>query len=194
MQQKGVSMCGRYYVDDDTSREIRKILEQIDAKYQNNNRKAGEIFPTNSAPILAAFRENVEPELAVWGFPKFNAKGVIINARAESVLEKRTFRESVMNRRCVIPSNGFYEWDSSKQKFYFRRNESDILYMAGIYNYYQEECRFVILTTNANESMEQIHDRMPVVLESDEIEQWISDNNSTSRILNKRPPLLMRTA
>jgi putative SOS response-associated peptidase YedK len=186
-------MCGRYYVDDETSREIRKILEQIDAKYENNNRKSGEIFPTNTAPILAAYQKSIEPELAVWGFPNYNNKGVLINARAETALEKKTFREGLLSRRCIIPCNGFYEWDSNKQKFYFKRQE-DILYMAGIYNYYQEESRFVILTTAANESMEAIHNRMPVVLEPNEVEEWILDNNSTSRILRQIPPLLTRTA
>ncbi|MGB8451923.1 MAG: SOS response-associated peptidase [Anaerocolumna sp.] len=213
-------MCGRYYVDDETSREIRKILEQIDAKcerktlshpniqgstagwtaecngskYENNKRSYGEIFPTNSAPMLAAFHEKIEPELSIWGFPNYYNKGVLINARAETVLDKKTFRESVFSRRCVIPSNGFYEWDRNKKKILFKKEESDVLYMAGIYNFYQEECRFVILTTQANESMAEVHNRMPVVLKRDDMEKWILDNNSISRILQQIPPLLTRTA
>lgn len=187
-------MCGRYYVDDETSREIRKILDQIDAKYENNNKKTGEIFPTNTAPILTASNLSIEPDLAIWGFPNYNNKGVLINARAETALEKKTFRESIVSRRCVIPSNGFYEWDSSKQKFLFTRKESEILYMAGIFSYYQDECRFVILTTAANESMMDTHNRMPIVLETDDVEQWILDNNSTSRILQQIPPQLNRIA
>ncbi|MFU0827878.1 MAG: Abasic site processing protein [Lachnoclostridium sp.] len=187
-------MCGRYYVDDETSREIRKILEQLDAKYENSNRKTGEIFPTNPAPILAAYNGRIEPELSVWGFPNFYKKGVIINARAESAMEKKTFRECLVNRRCVIPSNGFFEWDSNKKKYLFTLKGSDILYMAGIYNFYQDECRFVILTTEANESMAPVHNRMPVVLTEDDMERWILDQNSTSRILRQIPPLLSKTA
>ncbi len=187
-------MCGRYYVDDETSREIRRILEQIDAKYVNNNRKSGEIFPTETAPILAAFQGTIEPELSAWGFPNYQNKGVLINARAETVFDKKTFRESVFFRRCVIPSNGFYEWDGNKKKFLFKRKESEILYMAGIYSFYQEECRFVILTTQANESMAEVHSRMPVVLEEGDMEKWILDNNSTGRILRQIPPVLTKTA
>lgn len=187
-------MCGRYYVDDETSREIRKILEQLDAKYENNHRKTGEIFPTETVPVLAAFHDRIEPELSAWGFPNFYNKGVIINARAETVLDKKSFRESVMSRRCVILSNGFYEWDGSKKKFLFKQEDSDILYMAGIYNFYKEECRFVILTTEANESMSEVHNRMPVVLKEDDVKKWILDNNSTSRILSQVPPLLIKTA
>lgn len=187
-------MCGRYYVDDETSREIRKILEQLDAKYENNKRKSGEIFPTDTAPVLAAFHGQIEPELSAWGFPNYYNKGVIINARAESILEKKTFRESVINRRCVIPSNGFYEWDGSKKKFFFKKEGEEILYMAGIYSFYQEECRFVIVTTQANESMAEVHNRMPVVLAGEDVEKWILDHNSTGRILRQVPPLLVRTA
>lgn len=187
-------MCGRYYIDDETSREIRKILEQLDAKYERSKRKTGEVFPTNAAPILAAYNKKIEPELSIWGFPNFYKKGVIINARAESVMDKKTFRESLVNRRCVIPSNGFYEWDSNKKKFYFTLEGSEILYMAGIYNFYQDECRFVILTTEANESMVPVHHRMPVVLMEDDMERWILDQNSTSRILSQVPPMLTRTA
>jgi putative SOS response-associated peptidase YedK len=186
-------MCGRYYVDDETSREIRKILEQIDAKYVDNIRKKGEIFPTNQAPIIAAFKQEIEPELSAWGFPNFNNKGVLINARAETALEKKTFRESIVSRRCVIPSTGFYEWDSNKKKYFFQRNKEEVLYMAGIYNFFKDECRFVILTTAANESMEDIHHRMPVVLKNNEVEEWILDNNSTSRILTQIPPLLTKS-
>lgn len=187
-------MCGRYYVDDETSREMREILEQLDAKYENNNRKTGEIFPTDRVPVLAAFHQEIEPELSVWGYPNYYKKGVIINARSETVLDKKTFRESVFSRRCVIPSSGFYEWDKGKKKFLFQKAGSEVLYMAGLYNFYQEECRFVILTTEANESMMEVHHRMPVVLDGEDIKKWILDRNSTSRILRQVPPLLVKTA
>lgn len=185
-------MCGRFYIDEESSLEIKKILEQIDAKYQNKNRKTGEIFPTDEVPILAAFKDKVEPELSAWGFPGYNKKGVLINARSETALEKKTFREGILSRRCVIPSSGFFEWNSTKQKYYFQRQEEAILYMAGIYNFYLDECKFVMLTTSANSSMEDIHLRMPVVLEKDDVEKWILDKNATSRILNGVPPLLTR--
>ena len=185
-------MCGRFYIDDESSIEIKKILDQIDRKYQNKKKTTGEIFPTNEVPILASFKDKVEPELSIWGFPNYNNKGVLINARAETALEKKTFREGVISRRCVIPSSGFFEWNRSKQKYYFQKQEEGILYMAGIYNFYKDECRFVILTTAANVSMKDIHHRMPIVLEKEEVEKWILDQKETSRILLKTPPLLTR--
>lgn len=183
-------MCGRYYVDDETTREIRKILEDMDSRFLNSGRKTGEIFPTNIAPILVAQNKSITPIPSIWGYPNFYNKGVIINARAETALEKKTFRESVLSKRCVIPSSGFYEWDSNKTKHHFTHEDSNILYMAGIFNYYQDECRFVILTTSANESMEEVHHRMPVVLRNHEVDEWILDDNSVGRILYQTPPLL----
>ena len=67
-----------------------------------------------------------------------------------------------------------------------------MLYMAGLYNRYQDEDRFVILTTAANESMKPIHDRMPLLLERDEIDKWLFEDGLTQRFLQKTPALLER--
>lgn len=102
-------MCGRYYIDDETSREIEKIIKDIDSRNSNKNYKTGEIIPTNTVPILVSQQESITPNLCIWGFPNFKNKGVIINARSETAFEKKTFRESLLSRRCIIPANGFYE-------------------------------------------------------------------------------------
>ena len=66
--------------------------------------------------------------------------------------------------------------------------------MAGLYNHYQDEDRFVILTTAANESMKPVHDRMPLLLERDEIGKWLFEDNLTEVLLRKTPALLERRA
>lgn len=185
-------MCGRYYVDDETSREIRKILEQLDnTDLGSDSYKKGEIFPTEKVAILTEDQNNIKPVINKWGFPGFNNKGVLINARSETATEKKTFRESVLQRRCIIPANGFYEWDKNKNKYYFQRNESDIIYMAGFYQNFNNENRFMILTTAANDSMSAIHHRMPLILENKEVEDWIFDSQSVEFILNKISPNLV---
>lgn len=187
-------MCGRYYVDDETSKEIRKLLEQLDAKFQENKRKRGEIFPTNVAPVLIGNNGNVEPELFTWGFPNYKGNGVIINARAETIIEKRMFRESILSRRCIVISNGFYEWDNSKNKIYFSLREEQPVYMAGIYNTFNGNNKFVIITTAANQSMRDVHDRMPLIIEQNNIEKWIFEDKETNHMLKSTPPLLERRA
>lgn len=185
-------MCGRYNFTVEESDEIRDILDKLNAKFHQTAVKNGEIFPTDQAPILIDEEEEVSPSLSGWGFPKFDGKGVIINARAESAFEKKTFRDSLLNRRCIIPSTGFYEWDSEKNKFLFRLEDTNALYMAGLYNIYQGELRYVILTTDANASMKEVHTRMPLVLPKKEITTWILDQSATGDLLRSVPPQLVR--
>lgn len=187
-------MCGRYNFTVEQSDEIREILEKINAKFHGKEARTGEVFPTNQAPILIEEQQEASPVLSVWGFPKFDQKGVIINARSETVFEKKTFRDSLLNRRCIVPSTGFYEWDSEKQKFMFRQEGTNALYMAGLYTYFREEMRFVILTTEANESMKEVHNRMPLVIPKNEIDTWLFDYSATDDILKRTPPQLIREA
>ncbi len=187
-------MCGRYNFTLEESEEIMEILEKLNAKFQDKEIRTGEIFPTNQAPILIEERKNISPTLSAWGFPKFDGKGVIINARSETAFEKKTFRDSLLNRRCIIPSTGFYEWNSQKKKYLFNLEGTSMLYMAGLYSYYRDELRFVVLTTDANESMQEIHNRMPLIIPKDEIETWIMDDQLTNDLLHRIPPQVVKTA
>lgn len=128
-----------------------------------------------------------------WGFPGFQGKQVIFNARSESVLDKKMFRESTLLRRIAVPAAGFYEWSPNREKNIFHRKEQPVIFMAGIYNRYRDEDRFVILTTEANESMVPVHDRVPVILEPEEIMPWIFNDKETGKILCKTPCLLERS-
>lgn len=130
-----------------------------------------------------------------WGVPGFQGRGLLINARAEAILEKKTFRDSVLHRRCVIPARHFYEWSKNKEKYTFQsRNQEAILFMAGCYRIYNGQNRFVILTTQANASVAPVHERMPLLLERQELEDWIMEDAAVEFILTKKPILLKRTA
>ena len=180
-------MCGRFYIDDDTAKQIQHIIANLDNKLRTTTMKKGEIYPANTIAILGAANGRLKPYLSKWGFPGFTNKGVIINARSETALEKKMFRESLLSRRCVIPASGFYEWNKNKEKIYFTSNTQKIMYMAGLYNTFKEELRFVILTTNANSSIEDVHNRMPLLLTNETLTHWILDNSATQTILNSTP-------
>ncbi|MCI5648694.1 MAG: SOS response-associated peptidase [Fusicatenibacter sp.] len=181
-------MCGRYYVDDETAREIEKVVREAEAKLQICHR--GDICPSSHAAVLTGKKPQLTAEEMIWGFPNDQRKGLLINARAESVLEKRTFRDSVLHRRCIIPARQFYEWDSDRNRVTFSREDSSVLFMAGCYQMFQNQERFVILTTQANVSVEKVHDRMPVILEPKELEDWIYDDEYLEFALRKTPVLL----
>ena len=129
-----------------------------------------------------------------WGFPGFDCGKVIFNARSESVLEKKMFRYSVLKRRLIIPASGFYEWNRKKEKVTFTSavEEQPILYMAGFFNKYENEDRFVILTTGANGSMADVHERMPLLLKKQELEEWLRDDKRLEEFLHSEPHGLKR--
>ena len=190
-------MCGRYYVDDETAREIEKLIRQVNEKMnkaENIHLQAGDIHPSEVAPVIAADHNDLCYKWQRWGFPGFHGKQLIFNARSESALEKKMFKESAEHRRVVVPATWFYEWNKNKEKNIFYREKQPVLYMAGLYNLYQDEDRFVILTTAANESMKPVHDRMPLLLERDEIEKWLFEDSQTENLLHKTPALLERRA
>ncbi|MCJ7846080.1 SOS response-associated peptidase [Blautia sp. NSJ-175] len=181
-------MCGRYYIDDDTIREIEKLVRQIDKKLLEE--KSRDVFPSQSAPVVTGREGELCGEELMWGFPGFEKSRVIFNARQETALEKRTFRDSLLLRRCVIPAKNFYEWDKKKEKYTFTRPDGRILFFAGIYNRYGEEQRFVILTTQANDSMRRIHDRMPLILEERQVKDWIFSRQKAEDLLGQTPVML----
>ncbi len=192
-------MCSRYYIDGEIVREIEKSIQLTDENIRkrisvNFNVQTKDIHPTEIAPVLTASDSGIECSMKRWGFPGFQEKQVIFNARCESVLEKRTFKEGIEYRRIVIPAAWFYEWNRSKEKNIFYRKGKSVLFMAGIYNFYEDGDCFTILTTQANASMKPIHDRMPLTLEENEIIPWIFDRQKAIEFLQKVPCLLDRKA
>ena len=198
-------MCGRFYVDKGTAREMEQIIRGVDLRIQKM--RTGDIYPSQSAGILTCHNQQKNPLSAGsaaenspalelnemhWGFLQYQKKGLLINARAETALERRTFRESVLHRRCVIPARHFYEWDSEKNKVTFFREDRPVLFMAGFYSWFQDDERFIILTTQANASVSPVHNRMPVVLDESELEDWVYDDKFTEYALHKIPPKLWR--
>lgn len=180
-------MCGRYFVDDEMWREIKKICKQIDDSKLKVTR--GDVRPTDMAVVLMGMKE-VRTEQMQWGFTQQYQEWLLINARAETVLSKPSFRDSMRHCRCVIPAAGFYEWNKAKEQVSFRMPQSKILYMAGIWQPTAKEKQFTILTTSPNDSVSPVHDRMPLVLTSEEIIPWIQSFDAAEKLLTKTPPFL----
>lgn len=183
-------MCGRYSLAPDESEEIARIIADVQTRFGTASIHTGEIFPTNTAPILLADENKITPKPMTWGFPGFKGKGVIINARGETALNKPMFRRSLLEGRCAVPTTGFYEWDRRKTKYRFQLPGRDRLYLAGLWNIFQGEERFVILTTASNDTIINVHDRMPVLLTDDEVTPWLHDTGMASAKLTALQPAL----
>ena len=127
-----------------------------------------------------------------WGFRKKDQKDLLINARVETVKEKPMFNESIRYNRCVISASGFYEWNRIGEKASFRPLRGKVLFMAGIWQKVENENQFTILTTVPNASMAPVHERMPLVIDKNEVSQWLMDWKRAEELLTRRPALLER--
>lgn len=187
-------MCGRYHFSAELLDEIRDLTEQKDWKLELGLLDR-DIHPGDTAPVIVAAGDqggSLRVCRQKWGYPGPGGKGLVFNARSESVFEKRMFRESVSLRRAVVPVSWFYEWNKNKEKFTFTKEGSRILFLAGFYGRYEDGDHFVILTTQANASMAPVHSRMPLVLEREQVREWILDSAKTKELLGQEPPQLAR--
>ncbi|MCX7921546.1 MAG: SOS response-associated peptidase [Clostridia bacterium] len=187
-------MCGRFIIFSEAEEiEIKSIVEEINRKYTGGAAvKTGEIFPTDTVPVITAEKGVRTLSLHKWGFPGFKNSGVIINARSETLHEKPMFRNALFARRCLIPANGFFEWKKigkEKQKHLIRSSEQRVFYMAGLYGKFVDKqntpfTAFVIITTPASASMADIHERMPVILTDESgIKTWLDCSSTNLSIL-----------
>ena len=173
-------MCGRYYIaiDEDELRDIGEEAEKLVNAFNEPIplKTYGEIFPTNVVPVQTARNRYVPMK---WGFTGFNKKAVI-NARSETALEKPMFRRAMLENRCLVPASGYYEWKrdgETKTKYQIYVPDRPVFF-AGCYR--QEAGsplrNFVILTRDAVNGMEEIHDRMPVIIPRECAEAWLHES------------------
>ena len=136
-----------------------------------------------------------------WGLVPFwsrepGGKRPLINARAEGIEAKPSFRGPVRHRRCIVPASGFYEWrreGSGKQPYFVRPAAAEVFALAGIWDHWEGKQGEVIesvaiITTSANELMRPIHDRMPVILEEEDVAEWIEPEAKLEKALAMLKP------
>lgn len=179
-------MCGRF-----TQKADKQTIEKefkIDSFQDTLLKPRFNIAPTQLIPaVLESDGERVLSNLK-WGLIPHWAKddsfaSKTINARAETLSEKASFRDAFKSRRCIIPTTGFYEWEKktkcTKQPYFFFLPEKEVFGFAGLYEEWLdketgelvETC--TIITTEANKVLEHVHDRMPVILKAEDYSQWL---------------------
>ena len=187
-------MCSRYFLDADGN----IIAYTFRVPVHVGIRKRFNIAPTQEAPVVRVARGREAPsgdqtagerEIAMlrWGLVPFWAKDLkagtnMINARGEGIEAKPAFRDAVKQRRCVVPATGFFEWQGEpgrKQPFAVTLPDHALLAFAGLWERWKPADgepveTFTIVTTDANEQVARIHDRMPVILPMDAIDTWLT--------------------
>ncbi len=195
-------MCGRFSLELDDTFYPRYELDNVIELQPNYNVAPSEIIPVivkNSPKKVVNMRWGLLPP---W-ITKDESKYAMINTRAETIDQKPYFKSAFKNCRCLIPATGFYEWRKdplNKIPFYIHLKNNNYFSFAGIYSIWNDPKGYEvytcsIITTQANELMESIHDRMPVILSKKEEDIWldksIDNTDSLKALLNSYPSLEM---
>ena len=178
-------MCGRYTAAMSWS-ELVDLYEITETGIPLNVAPRYNVAPTQTVPIVRSVPNGRELAMVRWGLVPSWSKGPdsrysMINARAETVTEKPSFRTPFRRRRCLVPADGFYEWkkaNGAKQPYRIALNEGRPFAFAGLWDSWEsadetaiESC--TIIVTDANELVRPIHDRMPVILDPGNHVRWL---------------------
>ena len=177
-------MCGRYTLHHSSDQiAMRFGVQQVHAEPAERYN----IAPTQSVAVVLETPDSRVMDAFQWGLIPAWAKepGIsnkLINARAETLAEKPSFKQALVKRRCIIPGDGFYEWkkldEKNKQPMHIRRADGDVFAFAGLWEEWKQAdgtplrtC--TIITTGPNEVMEPIHNRMPAILRPEDESNWL---------------------
>jgi putative SOS response-associated peptidase YedK len=173
-------MCGRFTLDPTTKLYERfQIQNRLEIKARYN------IAPTQDVPVIVRQSPN-RIVLMRWGLIPHWAKDEsigtkMINARAETITEKPSYRSLLPSTRCIVPASGYYEWqatENGKQPYYIHADAGEFFPLAGLYDIWKnpegrEIYSFTIITTEPTVNLRSIHNRMPVILEPKAEEIWL---------------------
>jgi len=188
-------MCGRFalYSSFNAIKDYADILNEIGELESNFNVAPGQIIPI---VMIVNKKKILEP--VKWGLVPFWAKDPkigyrMINTRAETISEKPSFKAAFKYRRCLIPANGFYEWKKpEKQPYFIHLKDRELFTFAGIWEEWHHPdgssvrtCS--IITTEPNQKMQEIHNRMPVILSREDEEKWLKKNEKKELLTLLKP-------
>lgn len=171
-------MCGRVTL---TRSGIAEIAEELDAEISPDDavlyRSRYNVAPSNLHWILEYGADRRVLRLAFWGY---RATGrPLINVRGEQLVSGSGFKEAFRSRRCLVVTDGFFEWTPQRAPVWYHRGDMGLLLLAGLYQAADglaaaAHPRFAVLTTRANTLVSRVHARMPVVLSPDHVDDWLT--------------------
>ncbi len=179
-------MCGRF-VNIEKKEKIEKLFPS--SKVLNYSKKSYNISPSNLINVIYKNNNSIYIDNLFWSFSYFNKLNnitqFVINARIETIVSKYLFKESFIKRKCLIISNGYFEWkkiDNTKQPFFISIPKNEIMFFGGIWR--QEIKNNVktnvvcIITKDANKDLSKIHSRMPLIMSHNEGLEFLNDNDN----------------
>lgn len=194
-------MCTRYYIDN-YREDFRELFEEVKrsaltecflTKAARPIVYSGEVRPTDIVPVIAPdHRGNRAVFPMKWGFTMPGSKQPLVNARVETAATKPTFKESWLRHRCIIPASWYYEWEHYKtvdgktrtgDKYLIQPKDSSVTWLGGLYRIEDDLPVFTVLTKAPSEELSRIHDRMPLILPEDLINDWIDPSSKPDELI-----------
>jgi len=187
-------MCGRYSLN-----RVEGFTDRFHVSNIIRIKPYNTIYPSDRMPVILQQDKN-KVEQMKWGLiPSWSrdGKSLVINARAETLMQKPMFQPLIKSKRCLIPATGFYEWKKTEQRkipYYFELKSKELFTFAGLYDEWMNEKQeiiksYTIITTTPNSLVGEIHNRMPVILKRKDELEWInSETNNISEILSLLEP------
>jgi len=178
-------MPGRLALYDDSSfrKDARVIFPNIKNKIRILNPKYN-IAPTHMIPVLLDTKIYTTAHFGLIPSWAKDKKSININARSETLFEKSSFRDSFKSRRCLIPINGFYEWEKKEKvkiPYFIHPKDEGCFALAGLWDEWFDSSTgetiigIALITTEPNEAILKIHDRMPVILDKKDWTAWLDE-------------------
>ena len=184
-------MCGRYVI----TKPVIKTIDLVKTNIKVEDKDNYNAHPTQKLPIIKSYTNGRTLENYDWGLIPSWAKDKkdfrpLINARLETLMEKVSFKKLIQTSRCLVLADGYYEWKrENKEKFpyYFSMVDSGLIYFAGIH----QNNQFCIITRDATETVKEIHHRQPLIINEEQIPDYLDVKKEAMNILrNIKPPKL----
>lgn len=189
-------MCGRYML----ARDAQSLAEEFGIDAPARLAPRYNIAPTQPALIVREVDKRRVAALVRWGLVPFWADDInigqrMINARSETVTAKPAFRAAFRHRRCLVPADGYYEWqsrDGRKQPYLMAPADGGCFALAGLWEHWQRDGNELetmsLMTCAANASLSAIHDRMPVVIARADYGRWLSGDTAPAQLQSLLSP------
>jgi putative SOS response-associated peptidase YedK len=184
-------MCGRYVI----TKPVTKTVDLVKTNIKVEDKDNYNAHPTQKLPIIKSYTNGRALENYDWGLIPSWAKDKkdfrpLINARLETLMEKVSFKKLIQTSRCLVLADGYYEWkreNKEKIPYYFSMVDSGLMYFAGIH----QNNQFCIITRDATETVKEIHHREPLIINEEQIPNYLDVKKEAMDILrNIKPPKL----
>jgi putative SOS response-associated peptidase YedK len=185
--------------------KINNLRERFHLDKMPEINRSYNISPTQIAPVIVSRDGKMTLELMKWGFIPKGAKDTnsvfrykTYNAKSEGIFSKASYSEAIRHNRCLVPANGFYEWQQSadgKKPYYVHPNDQELFAFAGIYSSWTDPAgkewgTYSIITIEANNEMSAVHDRMPIILRPEDEARWLEPSDDLNMLYDIMRPYL----